>query len=94
MTAFLRLMDEEIKTRLEDYEETLKHYKKQLDLLQEDMKMVLRFSHPNVVQQARIYVSSVRSAFQWANPPKDDSELREAVKSFVDRYDNLEGSTL
>ena len=87
-------MDEEIKTRLEENEEALKEYKKQLDLLKEDLKMVLRFSHPNVVQQARNYFNSIRSAVQWANPPADDSELREAVKSFVDRYDTLEGSTL
>jgi hypothetical protein len=87
-------MDEEIKTRLENNEEALKEYKKQLDLLKEDLKMVLRFSHPNIVQQARIYFSSVRSTVQWANPPSDDSELREAVKSFVDRYGTLEGSTL
>jgi hypothetical protein len=62
-------MDDDIAKRFEECEEALKAYEKQLDTLKEDLKMVLRFSRPNIVQQARQYATRTGGQSPWANPP-------------------------
>ena len=82
--------DEQIKEHFEEIQDALNEYKKQIDALREDLKIVIAFTHPNVVGQARQYAR--REGFQnpFANPLPDDLGLRDACGKFVEKYASLE----
>ncbi len=87
-------MDEEIRKRLGENEASIKEYAKQIATLRDDLKVALRFSHPNVVQQARHYVNNLGSHGLFSGGHVHDAEFDEMVKGFLERYGLLDGSTL
>ena len=82
--------EEQIKQRFEDLEAALEEYKKQNDALREDLKIVITFSHPNVVTQAREYARPRDFKSPFGNPPADDLNIRKACDKFVEKYASLE----
>ena len=91
LSSSRHFMDEEIEKRLEESEEAIKEYQKQLQSLKEDLEIVIRFSRPNAVQTARDYGAGMGSQSVWVNAPDDDPAFRERCKQFAKKYERFEG---
>jgi hypothetical protein len=74
--------------RFENAEESIKQYTELLASLKSDLEIVVRFTHPSVVQ-ARLYGAGRGSQSVWANPPPDDAAFLERCKAFAEKYDWL-----
>jgi hypothetical protein len=65
---------------------------KRIEELEEHLKIVIRFSTPNAVRQARQYANARGSQSPWANPPPDEPAFREKCGKFVEKYSEFESS--
>jgi hypothetical protein len=89
------MSEEKIVERIEANEEAAKEHKKlfdskldrlleRIEQLQEDLRIVIRFSHPNIVEQAHVE-ANITAASPWA-PHALDPAFQEKCRKFVERY--------
>lgn len=61
-------------------------------VLEEALRVVIRFAKPNVVTQAAQYGARRGSQSSWANPPADDPAFQEQCRKFKEKYSELEAT--
>jgi len=88
------MTDENLKERFEELQEQIKEYAKQIEQLKEDLKIVIRFSSPNAVAQARQYGRARGSQSAWTNVPTnaDDAAFCDRCIKFAEKYSELEAT--
>jgi len=59
--------------------------------VREDLEIIIRFSSPSIVAQARQYAAGRGSQNPRANIPAEDAAFCEACQKFAEKYASLEG---
>jgi len=80
------MTDEKLEERFGEIQDQIDAYKKRIKTLEEDLRIVIRFSNVDVVEQARLYAANAGVQSKWANPPPDDLAFRERCREFAERH--------
>jgi hypothetical protein len=59
--------------------------------VREDLEIIIRFSSPSIVAQARQYAAGRGSQSPRADIPADDATFCEACQKFAEKYASLKG---
>jgi predicted DsbA family dithiol-disulfide isomerase len=90
-SAIVLVMNEEdVEERLEELQEQVDAYRKRIETLEEELKIVVRFG--NFVTHVRQYAAGKGAHTAWAKPPtpEDEAIFREWCRKFAEKHSEFE----